>query len=686
MVRGTVRWPAMLIAGAAGFCLSTGLAAADEQVPPVVVTGSVPTMTDVSSAPASLPASTTVITSEELTNTPVQSYGDMLRPQLGINVANYGQGGIGYGITLRGFTDAEHGRDIAYFVDGVPINDVSSIHTPNYADLFTVIPESIDRIEIIRGPFSAEYGDSAEGGVVNIYTKQSEPFGTAGLSGGAYGTERAVGTYSQTTSLALGLEPYAALEGYDTNGYRDNQYLHRVNLFTKGTLNLGDNVFSATLQGYDSNWGAPGFLNLNAINAGLVKPTAAVNPTDGGHKGQEDIVLNYGGNDPDNALSTTVFAKHDIFARFSDFGGGQSGQIEQRETFGGTVRRAWSPLLFGAMPAQFVVGTNLRADVIDDVSGPTVARQFAGPRTLDVDVDEFGAGLFTQNQIKPFDWLKLTAGLRYDHFFYDIDNVLAGTRPSTDAGTWSPKAGIAVTPLRTLELFANYGQGFRSPDAALELLASPHLEPIKLESMEAGARYKPTSRLEFLLNPWTTKISNEIFQPAPGLPLQNLGHSRREGVDAEARYRLLAGDAGEVTLFVNYEYLRAVLLNEAPAIFVPNVPAYLANIGVEGDLPAGNGDRIAGSLYVQYVGAKHLSEDGLLKSSPYQKVAGKLAYSLAAGWTAYADVMWYPSDRNSETAFDFGSGVGDPSSDVFVGPQPRVAGFLGVTYHFNTGR
>jgi hypothetical protein len=51
----------------------------------------------------------------------VAAYGDLFRPLPGFNVSNYGQLGIGYGLSLRGYTDAEHGRDIAYHIDGVPL-------------------------------------------------------------------------------------------------------------------------------------------------------------------------------------------------------------------------------------------------------------------------------------------------------------------------------------------------------------------------------------------------------------------------------------------------------------------------------------------------------------------------------------------------------------------------------------
>ena len=121
------------------------------------------------------PANTTVVDSKDIASEPVSSYGDIFRPLAGFNISNYSQGIIGYGLTLRGFTDAEHGRDISYFIDGIPINEVSSLHTPNYADLNVLIPETVDHIDIIRGPFSVEYGDSNVGGSVNIVTKTQSP-------------------------------------------------------------------------------------------------------------------------------------------------------------------------------------------------------------------------------------------------------------------------------------------------------------------------------------------------------------------------------------------------------------------------------------------------------------------------------------------------------------------------------
>lgn len=89
--------------------------------------------TDVTANASALPAPTTVLDSQYVMQSPYTgTYGDLLRQLPAVNVDNFGQGGIGYGVSIRGFTDVEHGRDVAYFIDGVPINDVSSIH---YAEL-----------------------------------------------------------------------------------------------------------------------------------------------------------------------------------------------------------------------------------------------------------------------------------------------------------------------------------------------------------------------------------------------------------------------------------------------------------------------------------------------------------------------------------------------------------------------
>jgi outer membrane receptor protein involved in Fe transport len=644
--------------------------------------------TEVSSDATALPAPTTVMDAAAIQRTPTLSYVDLFRSVPGVNIDNLGQGGVANGIAIRGFTDAEHGRDVAYFIDGIPINEVSSIHTPNYADLNILIPETVERLEVIRGPFSALYGDSNLGGAVNLVTKRFDTTGSAGASGGYFNTARGIVTYSRPRTEPGTIAPFLAFEGYTTDGYRDNQGYKRYNLFGKVTVPTRDGALSIRTQFYGGNWGAPGYLNRQQVASGVLSPQAAVNSSDGGNKDFQNVVLNYAHGDMDQALTFTGFFNHDVFVRFADFGAGQREQTEGRVTTGLTLRKVWTGTLFKAFPAQLMVGTNFRNDSVNANQAPTISRNVVGPYVKNLSFSEQGWGEYIQAQIKPVPWLKLTGGGRYDHFWYDINDRLATSSvPQSDTGVLSPKVGVAVTPVSWIELFANYGEGFRSPSAIDDLITTPNLKPLKLRSQEVGIQIQPTARLKFLADVWYTTLDREIFQPAPGLPPQNLGKSLREGYDIETRYYLQQDKQGQASLFVNYTQIRAVLRNQEPAVYVPNVPIYLVNVGTDVDLPVGGQDsphRVNALLYAQFIGKKHITQDGAFSTTPYQRLAGRVAYAHRSGWMFFMDAIWYPNDRLSETAINIGPGTGATVADIVTNPQAPFAFIVGTTYRFRT--
>ena len=79
----------------------------------------------------------------------------------GIEVAvQHAGGGKANQYFLRGF-DADHGTDVAFFVDGVPVNMPSHGHGQGFADFHFLIPELVTTAtvksfsKLINGPFSA---------------------------------------------------------------------------------------------------------------------------------------------------------------------------------------------------------------------------------------------------------------------------------------------------------------------------------------------------------------------------------------------------------------------------------------------------------------------------------------------------------------------------------------------------
>lgn len=670
---------------------------------------------DLSTAAAALPAASTHINQATIAIRPYVSYGDLFRAVPGFDVSNYGQN-IGYGLAMRGYTEDEHGRDIAYFIDGVPLNEISSIHTPNYADLNVLFPESVKSIDIVRGPFSVLCGDSNLGGCVTITTKQSDPFASVGASGGSYGTVRGVATYSNTAaasdlppadlpykappaasygSSSIPFATWFGEEGDHADGYRDNSAVNHFNSFSKITLPQADgSSWSIRVQAYESTFGAPGYIEKDAITSGVLSPRAATDPTDGGDKYQQNLVVNYTSGVADQELTGVLFADHNIFDRYSNFSttvctatpcAGQSWQHDEREMIGGRGQKVWTGALADVLPLQLLVGGSWRTDFIDTHAAPTTGRVQTGTDTTDLGVTETNLAGYSQLQVKPASWLKLTGGLRFDQFFYNVTNYLdPGLQPDVSPGVWQPKAGVSVTPLSWLEFYANYGQGFRSPDAATELLSNPSLQPFKIESEEAGARFR-FDRFTFSGDAWTTLSQNESFQPAPDLPTTFLGAARRQGFDLDGRYFVAKDTAANVSVFANYGAVQALLLNALPSQYVPDVPVYVANAGIDFDVATWSGQRLSGEAYISFIGKKYMTQDGLITTSPYTRLTGKLAYAWPAGWSSFVQAIWYPTDQLDEIAFNLNGPVTSASSsNIYVSPVAKFTVMAGLSYRFPT--
>ncbi len=641
-------------------------------------------MGSLSTDAAAMPAGSSTITAKEIEQTPIASYGDIFRPLPGFEVANYGQGAIGYGLSMRGYTNAEHGRDIAYYIDGIPVNDISSIHTPNYADLNILIPETVQSIEVVRGPFNVECGDSNLGGCVNITTKQSEPFASVGGSGGTQATGRAIGTYS---SQGGAYEPFFVEQGYHTDGYRDNSWVSNYNSFDKVSTQLGDGTLTIRGQAYGTTFGAPGYINRDAVASGALSPRAAVDPTDGGNKYFEDLTANYTSGPANQNFTAMVFTNHDVFNRFADFSPAapQRWQQDERSTVGGRIRKVWTMETGDDTGWQLLVGTQWRTDFINAFQAPTTARTVNGPLAESIGDTETDLGPYAQVQWKPVPWLKLTGAERYDQFYYNVtDNITPGNSTNISPGIWSPKAGVAVIPFKWWDDYANYGQGFRSIDAATELIGNPTIQPFKIESKEVGTHFN-IGRFVFHADVYTTHSQNEAFQAAPGLPETFLGAAEREGYDFDARYFIVKDSANNVSLFANYGQVVARLLNSAPSLYVPNVPLYTANIGVDYSVAMHNAERLSGSAFITFVGQQNLTQDGGQTASPYQRVTGRLNYAWPNGWTVFTEAIWYPGSILSEFAFNLtGPVVGASSSDIYTAPVPRLTLLGGFTYRIPT--
>ena len=651
-------------------------------LPETVVSGTndVPTMSELSPLPSAQPVSTTTLTQEQIAKQSVTTYGDLFRPLTGVSVNNFGQGGVGYGIALRGFPDGDHGRDIAYALDGVSFNEPSALHINGYADLNPIIPETVESLTLHRGPFNPRFGNFALGGSVDIVTASTMPTGLS-LAGGTDDYGRLLASYGFGKNDVNG---YLTFEARDTGGYRDNSSLRALNTFDKITFPMAGGTGAFRVSYYHADYDAPGYLDRALVRNGSLDERAVINKDDGGHKDAGEIAFNFKRGELENELNVNAYAHYDDFVRRATFNltpdpTGEREQHDRRFDFGTAVDKFYLFQLPKDMQVSVLGGAGLRSDLAqaDQLNGIEVGH---GTKTVDVDFSQHNLFAFGQVDFKPVSWLKLTGGARYDHFFYDIDDNGNHAQYSPDLGAFSPKGGLTISPTKWLDVFANVGKGFRAPSAVDELTSTKDFGVARQLSEEVGLNlHDPSGRWMFLGTVYHTELDRELSPNAPGLPPTNLGESRREGFETELRWRAYRQGPREVSFLASFTGVRTSLLKRGGE--VPNVADYIATLGAESDLlwlGDNSPHRLTLGAYGQLIGAKPITPDRSLRTESYSRISAKLSYANRKwhGSGAWVSVVAYPDSRLEETAFDFGGG------SVGVSPQAPVAVQGGVTFFF----
>jgi len=110
-----------------------------------------------------------VITSDDIRRSGLHSLPEILRLAPGVQVAQIDSGS--WAISIRGF-NGEFSNKLLVLVDGRSIYD--ELFGGIFWDLQETLIDTIERIEVIRGPGAAIWGTNAVNGVVNIITKSSE--------------------------------------------------------------------------------------------------------------------------------------------------------------------------------------------------------------------------------------------------------------------------------------------------------------------------------------------------------------------------------------------------------------------------------------------------------------------------------------------------------------------------------
>jgi len=187
-----------------------------------------------------IPANIQVITKEQIQQSTSTNLAEVLQQIGNVSMGNQIGGLLGIGATpdLGGY-GASATSNTLILLNGVRMNPIDQSSAP----LNTVPLSAIERIEIVNGGASVQYGNNATGGVINIITKEGGNQGSqASVSYGSFGTliaDASLLKRENNTSIAL------SANSSRTNGWRENSDALSNSFNGRLTQHLGglDKVF-----------------------------------------------------------------------------------------------------------------------------------------------------------------------------------------------------------------------------------------------------------------------------------------------------------------------------------------------------------------------------------------------------------------------------------------------------------
>jgi outer membrane receptor protein involved in Fe transport len=648
-------------------------------------------------------ASSETIRARDLELRPHSTTQEILNNLSGLVASQHAGGGKAMQYFLRGF-DNDHGTDIALFVDGVPVSMVSHAHGQGYADLNFLIPETVERVELSKGPYFAEWGDLANSGAVNFITKENASENSLQALGGFLNTMRYTGVISPKIGPVRTL---LAGEVYFSDGpFKNPENYTRYNFFGKFTLAPNPrSKLSFWFSAHDGDWDASGQIPLREVHARRLDRFGAIDSSEGGKSDRQNInfIYTYDPNPQENWFVQLYGSRYKLtlFSNFTFFlgdpvRGDGINQDDSRILYGGRVRysRLWS---LGNIPIQSTIGFETRNDDADVGLFHQQKRRRLGATTK-VNVEERSFSGYLQHEFFLREWLRFQVGLRGDFFLFDVNDRLPATatdairiRGNTTDGIVNPKASLIFSPFhknqfwRNTEVFLNFGMGYHSNDArdAVQTGGKPLA---RSTGGELGVRTNLWDKLDLAAALWTLDLDSELVFVGDEGTTEASGPTRRWGVDFEARYPIFPWLLADLDL--SFADPRFRVTGEA----IPLAPTFLMN----GGLTALFDNGFSGSLRARYLDDRPANEDRSLTARGYLLLDMILKYrwhnlEASVQLLNLADVNWRQTQfaTNSCVAREVGvdprcpvNGAGEGVEDINFVPGYPITLRGGLTFFF----
>jgi len=483
--------------------LSAWSVQAAESLPEMVITAD-----RIGQDQAAVSADVTVIDRKKIEQSQATSVAELLRSQVGVDVASSGGFGKATSVFLRG---GNSGHTLV-LIDGVRVGS-ATLGSFNWGNLSVA---DIERIEIVRGPQSSLYGADAMGGVIQVFTRrgtagtQVRVSAEAGSNGTSSGLMSVTGKTESAVSYALTVNGLrtggvsVVAKGSELDPYRQLTVSGRLG------LPIGDGELELIARNVDGKTSLDGF-GVDVVNfisntkqaLGSVKLTY---PISDNFESSVQISRSL-----DEAIN---FDPADVVFNTSDF----RTRIDQLSWQNHIDLNAVS--LLAGLDMYRSKGTSGSAKLKKKIN------QTAGFAVLSWDSD----------------WVDLNASLRFD-------------ANSTSSNQTTYKFGTALHPLEGIKIAANYGTGFKAPsinDLFFPGFGNDKLLPEQSKGWDIGVYYQYKTddlNANFSAVWFDQHYSNLIvFQPGP----INLAKARTKGLEISSSFAY-----GVSYVNANWTYLNA---------------------------------------------------------------------------------------------------------------------------------
>lgn len=559
--------------------------------------------------------------------------GDLVEAVPGLFTAQHAGGGKADQYFLRGF-DADHGTDVAFFVDGVPVNLPSHAHGQGFSDLHFVIPELVVGVDGFKGPYFAQFGDFATAGAVDLRLARALPESFARAEVGQYGMKRFV--VAESPSLGDAWRAVAAVEVAEQDGpFIHPEDLGRLNLYGRVTHDLGPrSEMSLAWMSYGSTWNGSGQIPARAVcgdgdpgkpppsvyGAACIDRFDAFDPTEGGGTQRHSIQAAFTSRSDAADLTAMVYAVRYRFTLWSDFTffaedpvhGDEIEQDDDRWVVGADVRARrhdhWRGMTFTS-----TVGLQARNDSTEDQLWHDQARVHLSPTSLE-GVTESELGAFVEESARLAPWIRFVAGARADRIDVNVVDHLGDAGGLAGKTQLSPKWTAIVTPAPVVDFYADWGRGFHTNDARGVVLPRDAATLIATATgYEVGTRVRPARGLDFTAAAFLLDLDSELVWDGDTGTTEPSGPTRRYGIEIGGRWRLggwLFADADATFTHAAYR----VNAGNGDAVALAPTRTFTAGIGATRKL----GDWTPfGSVRVKSIADRPATQDGSLVAQGY---------------------------------------------------------------------